>query len=114
MRLAALILLAILVSSPSLADITGRPKIIDGDTIRISQQRIRLFGIDAPEGSQYCKERQALALRPAGENRPRRVHWQGMGALHQEGPGPLQADRGRVLPGEEGHQCLDGPERVGS
>ena len=58
MRLAALILLAValaLPANPSLAEITGRPRIIDGDTIWISQQRIRLFGIDAPEGSQYCK-----------------------------------------------------------
>ncbi len=57
MRLVAFILLAIalaLLSNPVLADITGRPRIIDGDTIQISHQRIRLFGIDAPEGKQRC------------------------------------------------------------
>ena len=38
----------------SLADISGLPRIIDGDTIEISGERIRLHGIDAPESSQSC------------------------------------------------------------
>ena len=45
MRLAALILIAValaLPANPSLAEVTGRPRIIDGDTIKIQSQRIRL------------------------------------------------------------------------
>jgi endonuclease YncB( thermonuclease family) len=38
-------------SEPTL---TGIPKIIDGDTIRIGNTRIRLHGIDAPEVKQTC------------------------------------------------------------
>ena len=34
--------------------IAGRAQIIDGDTIDVSGQRIRLFGIDAPEMKQSC------------------------------------------------------------
>jgi len=30
----------------------GRPRVIDGDTLEIRGERIRLFGVDAPEGGQ--------------------------------------------------------------
>ncbi len=38
-------------------NISGKPKVIDGDTIRINNFKIRLFGIDAPEKKQLCKKR---------------------------------------------------------
>ena len=37
-------------------EIYGKPKIIDGDTIRINNKKIRLEGIDAPEIKQQCKK----------------------------------------------------------
>ena len=36
--------------------ISGKAKVIDGDTITINKKKIRLFGIDAPEKKQICKK----------------------------------------------------------
>ena len=36
--------------------ISGKPHIIDGDTIRIDNTKIRLHGIDAPEAKQTCTD----------------------------------------------------------
>tara|TARA_B100001248_G_C27008056_1_gene286380 strand:+ start:13 stop:513 length:501 start_codon:yes stop_codon:yes gene_type:complete len=37
-------------------EISGFPKIIDGDTIKIGESKIRLEGIDAPEMRQICEK----------------------------------------------------------
>ena len=49
-----LILLAAVPRSAAANDIVGRASVVDGDTIEIRGERIRLHGIDAPESSQRC------------------------------------------------------------
>jgi endonuclease YncB( thermonuclease family) len=40
--------------SQSPLEITGNVRVIDGDTIQVGNDRIRLHGIDAPEAKQMC------------------------------------------------------------
>lgn len=57
MRLAAALLTMLLASSTAHADtIAGRASVIDGDTIDIHGQRIRILDVDAPESRQTCQD----------------------------------------------------------
>lgn len=50
--LSVLVLLA--ACTPPAPTTVGRASVIDGDTLEIHGQRIRLWGVDAPEGRQSC------------------------------------------------------------
>lgn len=55
-------LLILTASSASAETLTGRASVIDGDTIDIHGERIRLLDIDAPESAQFCfKKLQSVA-----------------------------------------------------
>ena len=51
----ALALTILLLATPVLADVIGPARVIDGDSLEIAGERIRLHGIDAPESSQICR-----------------------------------------------------------
>jgi endonuclease YncB( thermonuclease family) len=50
----AAFLLATLAARPSFADVAGPATVVDGDTIIVAGERVRLQGIDAPELHQDC------------------------------------------------------------
>ena len=51
-----IIIFLIFVSKVTAEEISGIPKIIDGDTVHINNYKFRLEGIDAPEMRQQCKK----------------------------------------------------------
>jgi endonuclease YncB( thermonuclease family) len=56
---AAVIIFALAIFLPRLAHaetVEGAARIVDGDTLEIKDQKIRLWGIDAPEPAQRCTE----------------------------------------------------------
>ncbi len=51
----ALALAAGPIGPPARAEVTGPPRIIDGDTLAVQGTVVRLYGIDAPELGQACR-----------------------------------------------------------
>src|SRR5260370_16753230 len=70
--------LLLLPAFASAADITGVPKIRDGDQVQIGGTRIRLGGIDAPSSDQLCLntkgERWTCGIAPRDELIPHFAH----------------------------------------
>ena len=57
MRFLAVLSFLILITFPASADLVGKPRVIDGYTIEIAGERIRLHGIDTPETKQTCLDK---------------------------------------------------------
>ena len=56
MLLRFIILFLVFLSNTIAEEISGFPKIVDGDTLHINYKKFRLEGIDAPEMGQQCKK----------------------------------------------------------
>lgn len=56
MVLFGFVLAASLGATATPAILTGQASVIDGDTLEIRGERVRLHGIDAPEGGQLCRD----------------------------------------------------------
>ena len=61
--LAVAILVVFIVSPAHAADLTGTPRIVDGDTLHLNGTKIRLHGIDAPESKQSCTDQHGASYR---------------------------------------------------
>nr|WP_088033066.1 thermonuclease family protein [Xanthomonas sp. SHU 199] len=57
----SVLLLVFTTSSGAAAELVGRATVTDGDTLTVADQRIRLWGIDAPEGAQQCTTKDGRA-----------------------------------------------------
>jgi endonuclease YncB( thermonuclease family) len=50
----AVLALLTVTATPAAADVTGKARVIDANTLEIGGERIRLDGIDAPDPDQQC------------------------------------------------------------
>lgn len=61
MRMLIPLLILVAACAPAPPTVMGRASVIDGDTLEIHGQRIRLWGVDAPEGRQSCNDASGAA-----------------------------------------------------
>ncbi len=69
----ALTIALCLLATPALADMTGTASVIDGDTIEVHSQRIRLHGIDAANALADKIARRPVTCEDLGRDRYKRI-----------------------------------------
>lgn len=60
------IVVFLLLCTPALAEpLSGTARVVDGDTIDVAGQRVRIWGVDAPERAQTCEGKPGVFWRAA-------------------------------------------------
>ncbi len=54
LRICSLLVLVVLMQPAAAQTLVGTARVVDGDTLQLMGERVRLFGIDAPEAGQIC------------------------------------------------------------
>jgi endonuclease YncB( thermonuclease family) len=109
-RLLALILL---VTAP--AALAQQAYVLDGDTLDLAGERIRLWRVDAPEGSQVCQRAgRAWACGADATAALETLVARARPDVRRGRPGPLRAHRGDVRGGRPGRRCRDGAAGLGA
>jgi endonuclease YncB( thermonuclease family) len=58
-RRLSIMALALGLAAAAPALVTGSARVVDGDTFSVGSERVRLWGVDAPEGRQVCQNAQS-------------------------------------------------------
>jgi hypothetical protein len=107
-------LLALLLLCIAPAALAEMARVLDGDTLELSTgERIRLWGIDAPEGSQVCQRDGPLWHCGDDATAAMRVLVNGRDHLHRARRRSLRPHRRDVQRGRSGHRRRHGPAGVG-
>jgi len=93
-----------LTSVPASSQVSGRARVVDGDTLKIGQEVVSLFGIDAPEAKQFCQSEEKLW--PCGRRARDALH-DHIGQNRVECFGAERDRQGRLLA-----VCLSGGEEL--
>jgi len=56
LRFCSLFVLVVLAGSVAAQTLVGQARVVDGDTLELAGERVRIFGIDAPEKRQICAD----------------------------------------------------------
>ena len=50
------VVIGLMLAAASPVSLSGQARVVDGDTFTLGSERVRMLGIDAPEGRQTCKD----------------------------------------------------------